>query len=93
MIKLIKMMKMMRMIMKMMRMKMMRRMRMMHRGGTATRRRCRRRTTMLGSSELLRKTKPLSDPPGAVATFFFKSVLCAHLSISALTVCQIVRPI
>ena len=57
----IKMMKAMRMIM--------RRMRMMHRGGTATRRRCRRRTTMLGSSELLRKTKPLSDPPGAVATF------------------------
>ena len=56
-----KMMKTMRMIM--------RRMRMMHRGGTATRRRCRRRTTMRGSSELLRKTKPLSDPPGAVATF------------------------
>ena len=59
--KMMKMMKMMRMIVK--------RMRMMHRGGTATRRRCRRRTTMRGSSELLRKTKPLSDPPGAVATF------------------------
>ena len=59
-----KMMKTMRMIM--------RRMRMMHRGGTATRRRCRRRTTMRGSSELLRKTKPLSDPPGAVAIFFSK---------------------
>ena len=56
-----KMMKMMRMIM--------RRMMMMHRGGTATRRRCRKRTTMLGSRELLRKTKPLSDPPGADATF------------------------
>ena len=55
-------------IRKMMRMKMMR-MRMMHRGGTATRRRYRRRTTRRGSSELLRKTKPLSDPPGAVATF------------------------
>ena len=61
MIKMMKMMKAMRMIM--------RRMRMMHRGGTAMRRRCRRRTTMLGSSELLRKTKPLSDPPGADATF------------------------
>ena len=59
-----KMMKMMRTIGK--------RMRMMHRGGTATRRRCRRRTTMRGSSELLRKTKPLSDPPGADATFFQK---------------------
>ena len=62
-----KMMKAMRMIMR--RMRMMKMMRMMHRGGTATRRRCRRRTTMLGSSELLRKTKPLSDPPGADATF------------------------
>ena len=61
-----KMMKAMRMIM--------RRMRMMHRGGTATRRRCRRRTTMLGSSELLRKTKPLSDPPGAGTTFFSSKV-------------------
>ena len=73
-----KMMKTMRMIMKRMRMIMkmmtiMKMMRMMHRGGTATRRRCRRRTTMRGSSELLRKTKPLSDPPGAVATF---SKLC-----------------
>ena len=59
MIKMMKIMKAMRMIM--------RRMRMMHRGGTATRRRC--RTTMRGSSELLRKTKPLSDPPGADVTF------------------------
>ena len=63
-----RMMKAMRMIMRRMRM-IMRRMRMMHRGGTATRRRCRGRTTMRGSSELLRKTKPLSDPPGADVTF------------------------
>ena len=64
-----KMMKTMRMIM--------RRMRMMHRGGAATRRRCRRRTTMRGSSELLRKTKPLSDPPGAFNNYTNGASNCA----------------